>query len=285
MLRWEDDEIEAEALPGIGGRLHRVRAFGVDVLRTPPDPAAHRDDPFFWGAYPMAPWTNRAPAEPLDVAGRRVDLPANFPDGTAIHGQVHAAPWDVVDGSTLRIEAGGDGWPWRYEVGARFRVRPAAIGLTLEVRNLDAAPMPAGLGLHPWFVKPVEVAVPAGRVYADNAAPSAEPQPVAPPYDLRALDTMADDLDATWTDLTADAVELSWPSHGVAATLALGGPAIVVTAASPADRDAVAVEPATHAPPALRRLVHGERDAPALLAPGDVLALDVELRFRRAAGA
>jgi aldose 1-epimerase len=283
VLRWEDDGIEVEVLPGVGARLHRVRAFGVDLLRTPADPTVHRDDPFFWGAYPLAPWSNRVPTGPLEVAGRRVDLPANFPDGSAIHGQVHAAAWEVVDGSTLRIEAGGDGWPWRYEVGARFRVGPAWIGLTLEVRNLDDGPMPAGLGLHPWFVKPVQVAVPARRVYADNAAPAAEPAPVGPPFDLRRLDAVADDLDATWTDLTGDAVELAWPGRDVAAALRFRGAPAAVTAASPAASDAVAVEPVTHAPPALRRLLHDEPDAPALLPPGQTLAFDVDLRARRLA--
>jgi Aldose 1-epimerase len=120
ILRWEDDDIVAEAVPGVGGRLNRVRGFGVDLLRTPPTAAVHREDPFFWGAYPLAPWCNRATTDPFVVAGRRVELPVNFPDGSAIHGEVYGARWDALDASTLGIEAGGGGWPWRYEVRARF---------------------------------------------------------------------------------------------------------------------------------------------------------------------
>ena len=282
ILRWEDDGIEVEALPGIGGRLHRVRAFGVDLLRTPPDVDTHREDPFFWGAYPMAPWTNRAPVDPLVVAGRRVALTANFADGSAIHGQVSTAPWQRIDDSTLRIEAGDDGWPWRYDVHARFRVGPGSCGLTLELRNLDDAPMPAGLGLHPWFRKPLQLAVSAGRAFADNSDPTVDPQPVEGPFDLRELDVMADDLDATWTDLTGDAVDLAWPTLGVRATFRFGASATFVAAASPADLDAVAVEPTTHAPPALRRVVEQEPGAPVLLPPGEVLAADYELHAHRA---
>ena len=63
------DELDVTALPGIGCRLHRVRAFGVDVLRTPESPARHLDEPFFWGAYVMAPWTNRADPSPMTIAG------------------------------------------------------------------------------------------------------------------------------------------------------------------------------------------------------------------------
>jgi aldose 1-epimerase len=277
VLRWEDDGIVIEALPGIGGRLHRVRALGVDLLRTPPAPGVHREDPFFWGAFLMAPWCNRTTTGPIVVAGRRVELAANFPDGSAIHGQVYDAPWDVVDEFTLRIEAGGGAWPWRYDVHARFRVASALCGLTLELRNLDDAPMPAGLGVHPWFVKPVQVAVPARRVFADNLTPPAQAQPVEPPFDLRRLGAMADGLDATWTDLTSDAVELAWPAYDLRATFRFSEQAAFVTAANPRDSDAVAVEPQTHAPPALRRLVGAEPGAPALLAPGEVLAVDYEL--------
>jgi galactose mutarotase-like enzyme len=52
-------------------------------------------------------------------------------------------------------------------------------------------------------------------------------------------------------------------------------------AASPADVAAIAVEPQTHALPGLRRLLVHEPGAPTLLAPGEVLAVDYELRFRR----
>ena len=280
-MRWEDDGLVVEALPGVGGRLHRVRALGVDLLRTPPTADSHREDPFFWGAYHMVPWCNRAPTDPLVVAGRRVELPANFPDGSAIHGQVYAAPWDVVDESTLRIEAGGGAWPWRYDVHARFRVAPLSCGLTVELRNLDDTPMPAGIGLHAWFAKPVRIAVPARRVLADNIAPPVHPQPVEPPFDLREPGVMADGLDATWTDLTSNSVDLAWPSHHLRAAFGFSESGAFLVAASPADKDAVAVEPQTHAPPALRRLVEQEPGAPALLAPGDVLALDYELRVER----
>lgn len=281
LLRWEDDGIAVEAVPGVGGRLHRVRALGVDLLRTPPTAAAHREDPFFWGAYHMVPWCNRAPTSPLVVAGRRVELPANFPDGSAIHGEVYDAPWEVVGESTLRIEAGGGAWPWRYDVHARFRVAPTSCGLTVELRNLDDAPMPAGIGLHAWFAKPLRVAVPAQRVFTDNIAPRARPQAVEPPYDLRRLDVMADGLDATWTELTSNSVDLAWPSHQLRAAFRFSETAAFLVAASPADKDAVAVEPQTHAPPALRRLVGHEPGAPALLAPGDVLAVDYELLVGR----
>ena len=65
-LELRSDRLEVVLLPELGARIHRIRAFGHDLLRTPPDPRDHAADPFFWGAYPMAPWCNRAPAGPHD---------------------------------------------------------------------------------------------------------------------------------------------------------------------------------------------------------------------------
>src|SRR4051794_21530163 len=110
------DAVELIVLPGAGARLHSLRVMGNDVLRRPADPLEHLADPFFWGAFVMAPWCNRITPGPLDVGGQTIDLSPNFKDGTAIHGQVYAAEWQRVGDSAFAIEAEGDGWPWRYRV-------------------------------------------------------------------------------------------------------------------------------------------------------------------------
>src|SRR3954463_8009098 len=92
-LTFASREVEVVVLPELGARLHRLRFRGVDLLRTPDDVAQHQREPFFYGAYVMAPWCNRLAPGPLDVAARTVDLPTNFSDGSAIHGQVYLAPW------------------------------------------------------------------------------------------------------------------------------------------------------------------------------------------------
>jgi galactose mutarotase-like enzyme len=58
-------------------------------------------------------------------------------------------------------------------------------------------------------------------------------------------------------------------------------PALYIVAASPHERDAVALEAQTNAPQAFRRLLNGERGAPVLLDPGAALNLRVELSFER----
>lgn len=277
------EELEVELLPEVGCRIHRLRAFGHDLLRTPEDPDEHRRDPFFWGAYPMAPWCNRMPPGPNVAGGRTIDLPSNFGDGSVIHGQVSSRPWQREGDGTLRVTGGGagDGWPWEYEVRLAASVSGADLRMDYSLENRSDAPMPAGLGLHPWFRAPLDVAVPASRVYPMNDGSPRDPLGVSGPHDLRRLRKPAPGLDGTWTGLDDPRIDLAWPDAGVELRIEIGAPAVLVALASPADLGAVAVEPQTHGPDPVRRFVRGEPDAPALLEPAETLRLQLTLAARR----
>jgi aldose 1-epimerase len=271
-------------LPGVGARLHRIRAFGHDLLRTPPDPTEHLREPFFWGGYNMAPWCNRIAAGPIKVAGRTVDLESNFRDGSAIHGQVYEGPWDVVGEGAFGIEAGRDGWPWRYEVSFTVELDGRRLLMRQGLRNLDETPVPAGIGIHPWFVGSPLVAIRASHVYTSNSDSPPQPAPVSGVTDLREIGVMERGLDATWADLDEPAVELAWPDLGLRATMRSDATTLHVTAANPTDIEALAVEPQTHAPQGLRRVLRGEPGALTLLAPGDSLTQKIELTFETKVG-
>jgi aldose 1-epimerase len=229
----------------------------------------------------MAPWANRLTCGPIRFGSRTVELEPNFPDGSAIHGQVYARRWDLQADGTLRVEGGGDGWPWPYEVIQRIAVGAGSLELDLELRNLGDDPMPAGLGLHPWFRRPVRIAIRADRVFTPNSRSPANPVPVSGRLDLRRLGEPAPDLDATWSGLADPPVELAWPAWGVRATMTMVPADGCVVAASPVALDAVAVEPQTHAPQGLRRLLKGEPAPMVRLDPGAALRLSMTLRFER----
>jgi aldose 1-epimerase len=278
-VRIGGDPVEVVVLPEVGARIHGLRAFGHQLIRTPEDTETHRLDPFFWGAYVMAPWCNRLEPRPTVVGGRTVDLAANFRDGSAIHGQVYDRPWTRDDDGSFRVRGGGDGWPWRYLVAMDLGVIDATLSIALTLTNLDDEPMPAGIGIHPWFRRPLEVAIHADRVHASMHEMTPDGEPVAGRYDVRSLGPIADDLDATWSGLADPPVELRWPDAGVRATLRAVAPALHVVAASPSAIDAVAVEPQTHLPQGLRRMLAGQPGALVMLDPGASLALGVVLTF------
>lgn len=278
-----DGPIQVELLPGVGARLHRLRAFGHDLLRTPGDPVEHVRDPFRWGAYVMAPWCNRIAAVPTDVDGETVNLPSNFPDGTAIHGQVYAARWDVESGDSFSVTAGGDGWPWAYRCSLRVRIADAVVTLDQSLTNLADTPMPGGLGLHPWWRQPLDLGIHADAVLPSNIDPQASVEAVSGPWDLRAVRRVPDALDATWLAPRDPAAELHWPDISVTARMRVRSAASVcIVVASPSSLDAVAVEPQTHAPYGLRQFLSGEPGGLRAIPPGGTLGLTTELAFEMA---
>ncbi|MES2210231.1 MAG: hypothetical protein V4515_08605 [Chloroflexota bacterium] len=281
--------IRAELLPGIGARLHRLTVFGHELLRTPDDPQEHLHDPFRWGGYVMAPWCNRIDPVPTDVGGVVVDVPANSSDGTALHGQVYMAAWEELGEGTFWVRGGGAGWPWPYETTLRVTTvdTPAdAAIITFEqvLTNLGDRSMPGGVGFHPWFRGPLEVRIAAARVLPSNLAAGEPIVPVAGDFDLRVRRAMPVDLDATWLDPADPPVALWWPDPGVRARLEVASDAgLCIVAASPAGADAVAVEPETHAPQGLRRLLTGAPHGLAWLAPGGSIHLTTRMIFERGA--
>src|SRR5262245_48721921 len=113
--------------PAFGARLHGLEAFGHSLLRTPGDLRAHARDPFFWGAYHMAPWCNRLDTTPVRVGERLVALTSNFPDGSAIHGQVYDVPWHPTGDGRFVVDGGGNGWPWTYHLRLHVAVTGATV--------------------------------------------------------------------------------------------------------------------------------------------------------------
>lgn len=273
-------DVEAEVVPAVGARLHRLRVRGHDILRTPDDVTRHLDDPYFWGSYPLAPWCNRIEAgRTSGVAGRDLDLPVTFPDGTAIHGEVSQAVWDRTGDRMFTIHGGGAGWPWPYAVEQRFDPGDGRLALTMALTNLGDTAMPAGLGIHPWFRRPVEVRIGAASAWDANPSAEPEPAPVRGELDRRRLAELPDGLDATWTDLDEPPVTLAWRDLGLRATMTTDPRVDYIVAASPAGLDAVAVEPETHAPAGIRRLLAGEPGGLTLLEPGATLTLAIALDF------
>ncbi|HEX5578358.1 MAG TPA: hypothetical protein VFY43_01700 [Candidatus Limnocylindria bacterium] len=275
-LRLGGEPLEAVLLPEVGARLHRLTVHGHDLLRTPADPGRHLEEPFFWGGYPMAPWCNRLAAGVTKVHGHTVSLAANFADGSAIHGQVATRPWDVAPDGSCSVGAGGDGWPWPYQVSLSAAIDGSELRMAWRLTNLADEPMPAGIGFHPWWRWPVRLRLDAESVYASNTQPAAEPAAVSGSLDLGRLAAPAAGLDGTWV-ATGVPLELAWPELGLRARLTTSAAARFVAVATPPDIDAIAVEPQTHAPDGLRRLLEGRPDGLAWLAPGDALLLEMRV--------
>ena len=283
--------IQAEVLPDLGARLHRLKVFGHDLLRTPADLRQHVAEPFAWGGYVMAPWCNRIDPVPTVVGGSKVNVPSNAPDGSALHGQVYLVPWLERAPGVFEVRAGGDGtgWPWTYETrlevtAADVDDRRAKVTFGQVLTNLSEGAMPSGIGFHPWFRAPIEVSIAAPRVLPSNLRADDPIEAVSGDFDLRSLRPMPSGLDATWLDPGQPPVRMRWPDLGISATMDVVSDAgLCIVAASPADSGAVAIEPETHAPQGIRRLLAGQPHGLTLIEPGQSIHLTTRIVFERSA--
>jgi aldose 1-epimerase len=278
-LTFASDDVEVVLLPELGARIHSIRYRGHELLRSPARLEEHRADPFFWGAYVMAPWCNRIRPGLTTVGDRVVDLPSNFVDGSAIHGQAYIAPWQRED-DALTFTGGGGGWPWRYSTSLKVSVAGSGVSLEQSLHNLDQAAMPAGIGIHPWFTGQPLVSIHSGLVFSPNGESPAKPADVAGELDLELLGPMAVGVDATWpVDASGLVAELHWPDSGIHLEVHVASDAAFVVAANPGNRGAIALETQTHAPQGLRRLTNREPGALTMIAPDASLSLVTELRL------
>ena len=293
----------AQLLPTRGLMLLQLRARlpdgrMVDILAAPsPAEAARALDggpadldgnaSFAFGAAILAPYANRIRGTPLAgghriatrVAGHPVELPANG-GGTspgaeryAIHGLILATP--VADlattaepdhaGATARIAAGdfGVGWPSATTLEISWDLRRDALTLRVTARNVGDAPLPIGLGWHPYFALPsgrreqARLRIPArARLPVDDydsVLPTGAVVPVAgTSFDFRApggvalgdryLDDCFVELDPTPAGDTV--CEVLDPAGGHGIRITASGPRIrAVQTFAPPDRPIVVVEP------------------------------------------
>lgn len=153
VLRHTDAQLILDA--GRGGAIREFSCARRHVLR--PTPLTATFDPMEMACFPMVPYVNRIAAGRFQFGGRQVQLTRNWiQDPHPLHGQGWYGRWTVVQASAstarLQFEGGGNAWPWRYRAEQRFAVEPNGLAIELSVENLGAEPMPAMLGLHPYFI-------------------------------------------------------------------------------------------------------------------------------------
>jgi aldose 1-epimerase len=263
-------DAEATLAPAIGACCLAFRVGGRDLLEAPPSLESMAARPNGYGCPILFPFPGQLEPGRLRLLGRDVQIVANAPSGRHGHGFASARPWRVVERSSdacaCRLEGGGgDDYPWRFRLTARWRVTPGRLGLGLVVENRDQADMPFGLGLHPYLpVQPdATVEVPSRALWPHAAGiPSGQPAPAAGPWrwaDLApASSTLLTDLPTGEVDARAGEVVLRWPGDRFGE----------VVLYRPPDRQSVCVEPWTSVSSAAASLDPGARHGLVALPPG-----------------
>lgn len=220
------------------------------------------------GCFPLVPFSNRVAFGRFESFGEAVRLSRNFP-GTdhphTVHGFGWLAPWDAIKSGAnhalLRHTYNAAEWPWSYVAQQRLSLSEDGLIHELSLRNLSDRPMPAGLGLHPYFPRTDLTAyrgLHCGEWQArDDGLPISLLKADQPkdwwcgaPVSHRSVDTV-------YTG-RAGRLSILWPETGIELTIDPDENLPFTVIYSPADRDFFCVEPVSHATDALNRSKGGE---------------------------
>lgn len=263
----KNKQLELTLFPGYGCYWNTLRidlnGKWADLL----EPLSGDRPPFRYGSYLMAPWSNRIAQGVFEFEGERFQLRKNFPDDTAIHGDVRTRPWTIDFASDVKFIGSLDStqfsdfnYPFRLKFRHLLELDSNRLRMSLFVENRDARRAPVGFGFHPFFMRSLSpldqdimVVLPAAKVYPDRQCiPTAPPVCVTDGVDLRSERFLGNPkLDQCFTGLTGNTVRLIYVGSKVEVQYRMDSvfSHVVVYAPSRKDggsEDFVAVEPVTH---------------------------------------
>ncbi|MDM0000027.1 aldose 1-epimerase [Variovorax sp. J22P240] len=275
--------------PEVGGAVaafYDEQADGrFDWLRPATDDALRRRDLFAMASFPLVPWCNRIRDGRAQFGGRDIAIAPGHPAGPSgkhpLHGTGWLRPWQVAQASpaqatlVLTFEADAQ-WPWRFEASQRFELDPTGLRCTVALTNRDTAPMPAGIGHHPYFPHHEGT-----RLQTSTAAMwrgDAQVMPVAlePTAEVAQLHKgvlLAElDLDNNFTGWQRQA-RIEWPASSRTLVMAAESPLDFFVLYCPRGADHFCAEPVSQCTDAINLSSrHGpEEVGGAVLAPGETL--------------
>jgi len=271
-----------ELAPEVGGSVTRYWIERGPVtrewLRPTPAGALRAGHPELAAAFPLVPYSNRIRAGRFSFRGRSVVEPLNRPpERHAIHGHGWQARWQPteVTAVTARLEyrhpAGA--WPWAYHATQRFILTPSELTVELSLSNHSAAPMPAGLGWHPYFPRTPRVTI-AADVRAmwltdEERMPTERVAPPAAPFGRG-----RDNCFVGWSRR----VTIDWPELGARLLMRAEPPLDYLVVFTPARRPFFCIEPVSQVTDAFNLAEAGRSDSGILvLEPGETLRTAVVL--------
>ncbi len=266
-FKLKNDKIELILFPDHGCYWSTLRVFlkgkWLDLL----EPMFGDGPPFHYGSYMMAPWANRLVQGIFEFNGKHYQLRKNFPDDTAIHGDVRTRPWDIESACEQKFVATLDSrkfsnfnYPFKLKFKHTLELSDNRLRMTLFIENIDSEQVPVGMGFHPFFKRQltdrdqdIVVVLPADKVYPDERCiPTGPAVSVSNGTDLRGERFLGNpNLDHCFTGLTGNLIRLIYKGSKVEVHYQIDPifSHVVIYAPNDAYHQAkgfVAVEPVTH---------------------------------------
>ena len=256
---------QALICPEQGAAFASLRWRGRDVLVPTPEGARH---PGSYGAFWMLPWANR-----LDggrIAGHA--MPINrAAEASAIHGLARDLPWEVVSATPDQVILQQRLTFAPFDYTARLTVSLDADGvlMEMELRHEGAAPVPYGMGWHPWFIRSAATSLHLNATQRAKHSPRGLPECLTPCAGIAADEAGLIGLDNFFVGW--DGVARLVTSAGIITLTATGDFAAGVQVYAPPAQSVICVEPVSHMPDAPNRPALAATAPMRLLAPGQSL--------------
>jgi aldose 1-epimerase len=146
--------------PGFGARMVSFRHAGRDVLRATPESVLAKPTVYGFAGFPLMPYSGPLFGAGFAFAGTDYPLARTVrEEPTATHGEAWIGPFRILDrsGDALALEMTNEPapgrFPFRFRGHVRYSLSDAGLSILLRVTSGDHRPMPAGLGIHPYFPK------------------------------------------------------------------------------------------------------------------------------------
>lgn len=279
--------------PQVGGSLVAWRRGAVALLRPVSLEMMGERNARRLAAFPLIPFSNRIAWGRFSFMGRAYTIRRNTPDHRhPIHGNAWENPWTVQARSgnavtlAFRHDAVGaarEAWPFSYRAESRIELADDGLVISLAVGNIGNEPMPAGLGLHPFFPADpdTELSFQAESVWLnDSANLPIERAPVPPRWDREAARPIAGMAVDNCFNGWHGRVVLRWPGRATL-TMQADPPLGHLVVYVPDGKPYFATEPVSHMNDGINHMQ--EPDAGIrVLAPGE--SLQATIRFTAGPG-
>ena len=279
--------------PSSGGSIVRFAVDGpagwTEVMRRATAEAIASGLGNQTSAYPLVPYSNRIAEGRLAVDGGEIQLQPNWPGQRhPMHGDGWAQPWAVVrsdprSAALVYEHDGKAGWPFRYRARQSYHLADDSLAVSISVENLEGRALPAGIGLHPYFVRDPDtmLALRTGHVWlADAEAIPTTRIPVPARWDFRAPRRVDEVVVDNCFDGWDGHAGIVWPRRGLRLDISASDRLHHVVFYAPAGGDYFCIEPVSHANNAFALAAHGVEDVGTIsVAPGAVLAGEIVFRL------
>ena len=297
LIALSSSRFTAGICPHLGGSLvyfSLADATAVDFVRPTTARALAERNVRQTSGYPLVPYSNRIGDGRfrIDDVNYRLDVNSTTPLHP-IHGVGWVRPWNVRNIKSIRTAQGtlisrvtlalthiasgesDKAWPWSFEAIQNYDLDDERLRWGISVTNRDICPMPAGIGMHPFFAKSprMEVEFAARSAWRNDARvlPLGR-TPVPAEWNFAQLRTIADlDVNNCFEGWSGHA-RIVWPDRGWGLAIAADkvfGHLVVFT--SPG-LDSIALEPTSHVNNALNLCDRYTDAGMQVLAPGETLS-------------